>query len=155
MGIARIELGGGNMTPAQVQLVQQSFTKLMPIADQAADLFYDRLFTIAPELRTLFPKDLSQQKKKLMQMLATAVTNLHQLQKILPAVQALGIRHAGYGVTDKHYEIVGDALLWTLEQGLGSDFTPSVKEAWTQTYVTVAGVMRNAAASAVLSEAAE
>ena len=143
------------MTPAQVQLVQQSFTKVMPIADQAADLFYDRLFTIAPELRTLFPQDLSQQKKKLMQMLATAVTNLHQLQKILPAVQALGLRHAGYGVRDKHYEIVGSALLWTLEQGLGSAFTPSVKEAWTETYLTVAGVMRNAAGSAVMSEAAE
>src|SRR5215203_2356039 len=155
MGIARSKLRSGNMTPAQVQLVQQSFTKVMPIADQAADLFYDRLFTIAPELRTLFPQGLSQQKKKLMQMLATAVTNLHQLQTILPAVQALGLRHAGYGVTDKHYEIVGSALLWALEQGLGSDFTPAVKEAWTETYVTVAGVMRNAAASAVLSEAAE
>jgi len=143
------------MTPAQVQLVQQSFTKVMPIADQAADLFYDRLFTIAPELRSLFPQDLSQQKKKLMQMLATAVTNLHQLQKILPAVQALGLRHAGYGVTDTHYDIVGSALLWTLEQGLGSDFTPAVKEAWTDTYHTIAGVMRNAAASADMPEAAE
>src|SRR5215217_6600913 len=87
------------MTPAQVQLVQQSFMKVMPIADQAADLFYDRLFTMAPELRSLFPQDLSQQKKKLMQMLATAVTNLNQLQKLLPVIQALGLRHAGYGVT--------------------------------------------------------
>ena len=103
----------------------------------------------------LFPQDLSQQKKKLMQMLATAVTNLHQLQKIVPAVQALGLRHAGYGVTDKHYDIVGSALLWTLEQGLGLGFTPAVEEAWTQTYRTIAGVMRNAAASAVMSEAAE
>src|SRR5215218_11386094 len=111
------------MTPAQVQLVQQSITKVMPISDQAADLFYDRLFTIAPELRSLFPQDLSQQKKKLMQMLATAVANLHQVQNILPAVEALGRRHAGYGVTDKDYEIVREALLWTLEQGLGNDFT--------------------------------
>jgi hemoglobin-like flavoprotein len=143
------------MTPAQVQLVQESFVKVVPIADQAADLFYDRLFTIAPELRRLFPQDLSQQKKKLMQMLATAVMDLHQLQKILPAVQALGLRHAGYGVTDKHYEIVGEALLWTLEQGLGPDFTSSVRKAWTETYLTIAGVMTNAAASAVMSEAAE
>ena len=143
------------MTPAQVQLVQESFKKVVPIAAQAADLFYDRLFTIAPELRRLFPQDLSQQKKKLMQMLATAVVNLHQLQKILPAVQALGLRHAGYGVTDKHYEIVGEALLWTLEQGLGPDFTPSVRKAWTETYLTIAGVMTNAAASAAVSEAAE
>jgi hemoglobin-like flavoprotein len=143
------------MTPAQVELVQQSFVKVRPIAYHAADLFYDRLFSIAPELRSLFPQDLSQQKKKLMQMLATAVANLHQLQKILPAVQALGLRHAGYGVTNKHYEIVGDALLWTLEQGLGPDFTPPVKKAWTETYVTIAGVMTNAAAIAVVSEAAE
>src|SRR5215203_6918801 len=143
------------MTPAQVQLVQESFKKVVPIADQAADLFYDRLFTIAPELRRLFPQDLSQQKKKLMQMLATAVVNLHQLQKILPAVQALGLRHAGYGVTDKHYQIVGRALLWTLEQGLAADFTPAVKEGWAETYRTVAGIMRNAAGSAVMSEAAE
>jgi hemoglobin-like flavoprotein len=107
------------MTPATVQLVQDSFKKIVPIAATAADLFYDRLFTIEPELRSLFPQNLSQQKNKLMQMLATAVTNLHQMEKILPAVQALGRRHVDYGVTDIHYEIVGEALVWTLEQGLG------------------------------------
>jgi|SRR5215208_5606896 len=143
------------MTPAQVKLVQDSFQKVAYIADAAADLFYDRLFTIAPELRTLFPRDLSMQKKKLMQMLATAVSNLHQLQKILPAVQALGARHAGYGVVDKHYELVGEALLWTLQQGLGPNFTPEVKEAWTETYTVVSGAMKNAARIAVLAEAAE
>jgi len=143
------------MTPAQVRLVQDSFQKVAYIADAAADLFYDRLFTIAPELRTLFPRDLSMQKKKLMQMLATAVSNLHQLQKILPAVQALGARHAGYGVVDKHYELVGEALLWTLQQGLGPNFTPEVKEAWTETYTVVSGAMKNAARIAVLAEAAE
>jgi hemoglobin-like flavoprotein len=135
------------MTPEQVKLVQDSFQKVVPIADTAADLFYDRLFTIAPEVRPLFPEDLREQKKKLMQMLATAVTNLHQVEKILPAVQDLGKRHVAYGVTAKHYEPVGAALLWTLEQGLGPDFTPPVKDAWTQTYVTVAGVMTKAAES--------
>ncbi len=134
------------MTPDQVKLVQDSFAKVVPIADTAADLFYDRLFTIAPEARTLFPDDLTEQKKKLMQMLATAVTNLHQVETILPAVQDLGRRHVAYGVQDKHYEPVGEALLWTLEKGLGDDFTPEVKEAWTETYVTVAGVMKQAAA---------
>jgi len=129
------------MTPEQVKLVQDSFAKVAPIADTAANLFYDRLFAIAPEVRSLFPEDLTEQKKKLMQMLATAVTNLHQVEKIIPAVQALGKRHAGYGVTAKHYEPVGAALLWTLEQGLGAEFTPPVKEAWTATYTTVAGVM--------------
>lgn len=135
------------MTPEQVQLVQSSFQKVVPIADTAADLFYDRLFTIAPEVKPLFPDDLGPQKKKLMQMLATAVTNLHQVEKILPAVEDLGRRHVAYGVTAKHYEPVGAALLWTLEQGLGADFTPPVKAAWTEVYTTVAGVMTKAAAS--------
>lgn len=136
------------MTPEQVKLVQDSFKKVVPIAGTAADLFYDRLFTIAPEVRSLFPSDLTEQKKKLMQMLATAVTNLHQVETILPAVEALGRRHVSYGVTPKHYEPVGAALLWTLEQGLGAEFTPPVKEAWTETYMTVAGVMTKAAATA-------
>ena len=134
------------MTPEQVKLVQDSFAKVALIADKAADLFYDRLFVIAPEVRSLFPDDLTAQKKKLMQMLATAVTNLHQVEKIIPAVQDLGRRHVGYGVTAKHYEPVGAALLWTLEQGLGPAFTPPVKEAWTVTYTTVADVMKAAAA---------
>jgi hemoglobin-like flavoprotein len=135
------------MTPEQVKLVQDSFAKVVPIAGTAADLFYHRLFAIAPEVRSLFPNDLTEQKKKLMQMLATAVTNLHQVEKILPAVEDLGRRHVAYGVTDKHYEPVGAALLWTLEQGLGTDFTPPVKAAWTETYMTVAGVMQKAAAA--------
>lgn len=133
------------MTPEQVKLVQDSFQKVVPIAGTAADLFYDRLFTIAPEVRPLFPDDLAEQKKKLMQMLVTAITNLHQVEKIIPAVEDLGRRHVAYGVTPKHYEPVGAALLWTLEQGLGKDFTPKVKEAWTETYMTVAGAMTKAA----------
>jgi hemoglobin-like flavoprotein len=136
------------MTPEQVKLVQDSFQKVVPIADTAADLFYDRLFTIAPKVKPLFPEDLGPQKKKLMQMLATAVMNLHQVEKILPAVEDLGRRHVSYGVTAKHYEPVGAALLWTLEQGLGTAFTPPVKDAWTEVYTTVAGVMTKAAATA-------
>jgi hemoglobin-like flavoprotein len=136
------------MTPEQVTMVQDSFKKVVPIAATAADLFYNRLFEIAPEVRPLFPDDLAEQKKKLIAMLATAVTNLHQVGTIIPAVEALGKRHAGYGVTAKHYEPVGAALLWTLKQGLGPDFTPPVKAAWTETYVTLAGVMQNAAAAA-------
>jgi hemoglobin-like flavoprotein len=135
------------MTPDQVTLVQESFKKVVPFADKAADLFYERLFTIAPEVRSLFPTDLSEQKKKLMQVLATAVTNLHQVEKVLPAVEELGRRHVAYGVTEKHFEPVGAALLWTLEQGLGPDFSPPVKAAWTETYITVAGVMTKAAAT--------
>lgn len=135
------------MTPEQIKMVQDSFQKVVPIAGTAADLFYDRLFAIAPEVRPLFPDNLAEQKKKLIAMLATAVTNLHQVEKIVPAVQDLGKRHVAYGVSDKHYEPVGAALLWTLEQGLGADFTPPVKTAWTEAYTTLAGVMQAAAAS--------
>jgi hemoglobin-like flavoprotein len=107
------------MTPQQVELVQTRFQKVVPIAGTAADLFYDRLFEIAPETRALFPPDISEQKKKLIAMLATAVTNLHKLDAILPAVKDLGQRQKGYGVTAAHYAPVGAALLWTLEKGLG------------------------------------
>ena len=132
------------MTPQQVELVQASFQKVVPIAGTAADLFYDRLFEIAPETRAMFPADITEQKTKLMAMLATAVTNLHKLDTILPAVKALGRRHKGYGVTAAHYAPVGAALLWTLEKGLGPEFTPEVKAAWTETYTALAGVMTNA-----------
>lgn len=133
------------MTPAQVSLVQESFKKVQPIAQQAADLFYNRLFEIAPQVRPLFPADLKEQKRKLMAMLATAVTNLHRVDKIVPAVQDLGRRHAGYGVTAEHYKPVGEALIWTLQQGLGKDFTPALQSAWVEAYTTLAGVMMAAA----------
>ncbi len=135
------------MTPEQVKLVQESFKKVEPIAPQAADLFYDRLFQIAPDVKPLFPADLAGQKAKLMQMLATAVTNLHQVEKIVPAVQDLGRRHAGYGVKAAHYKPVGEALIWTLEKGLGAAFTQQVKDAWVAAYTTLAGVMSEAAAA--------
>jgi hemoglobin-like flavoprotein len=130
------------MTPEQVKLVKESFRKVLPTAGVAADLFYDRLFEIAPEVRPLFPDDLVAQKKKFIAMLATAVTNLHAVDKIASAVEDLGKRHVAYGVTAKHFAPVGAALLWTLEEVLGSDFAPPVKTAWTEAYVTLAGVMR-------------
>lgn len=135
------------MNPEQIALVQDSFRKVVPIAATAADLFYDRLFAIAPEVRTLFPDDLKEQKRKLIAMLATAVTNLHQVDTIALAVADLGRRHDDYGVKPEHYEPVGAALLWTLEQGLGPDFTPPVREAWTGAYLLLAGVMQDAAAA--------
>jgi len=133
------------MTPEQIALVQDSFKKVVPIATNAADLFYDRLFAIAPEFRAMFPQDLRDQKKKLIAMLATVVANLHELEKMLPAVQDLGRRHMTYGVTADHYTPVGEALLWALEQGLGTDFTPAVKAAWNEAYLTLSGSMKNAA----------
>jgi hemoglobin-like flavoprotein len=130
------------MTPESIKLVQDSFKKVVPIADTAADLFYDRLFTIAPELRHMFPGDLKEQKKKLISILAVAVNNLHRFEQIRPAVEDLGRRHVAYGVTDEHYKPVGQALLWTLEQGLGDAFTPELKAAWTRTYLTIADTMK-------------
>jgi|SRR5450631_1757183 hemoglobin-like flavoprotein len=129
------------MTPEQVRLVKDSFRKVLPIAGIAADLFYDRLFEIAPDVRPLFRDDLVAQKKKLMAMLSTVVTNLHQVDKIAPAVGDLGKRHVGYGVSAKHFEPVGAALLWTLGEILGADFAPSVKVAWTEAYVALASIM--------------
>ena len=104
---------------------------MVPIKAAAADLFYGRLFELDPSLKPLFKGDIKEQGAKLMAMIATAVAGLDRLDSIVPAVQALGKRHAGYGVEAAHYDTVGSALLWTLEQGLGSAFTPDVKGAWT------------------------
>jgi hemoglobin-like flavoprotein len=129
------------MTPHKIALVQDSFRHVVPIAATAADLFYARLFETAPELRTLFPADLVEQKRKLIQMLAVAVNGLSRLDEIRPAVQALGRRHGGYGVDASHYAVVGAALLWTLRQGLGDAFTPEVEKAWAETYGLLSGLM--------------
>lgn len=139
------------MTPEQIKLVQDSFKKVAPIAPQAADIFYARLFEIAPEVRPMFPDDMSNQKDKLMGMLGTAVTNLHQVDTIIPTVQELGRKHVDYGVKDEHYKPVGEALIYTLEQGLGDEFTPEIKDAWVATYTTLQGVMTQAAAEVAAS----
>jgi len=130
------------MTPQQIALVQSTFKSVAPIASRAADLFYDRLFEIAPDVRQLFSTDLAVQKVKLMAMLAKVVNNLHQLEVILPSLRQLGERHRDYGVSADHYAPVGAAMLWTLEQGLGSTFSPDVKAAWTEAYCALAGAMR-------------
>lgn len=127
------------------QLVQDSWTQVEPIADVAATLFYERLFVLDPALAALFPAgDLGEQKKKLMQTLTIAVRGLDRLDQLTPALEALGRRHVGYHVKDKHYDTVGQALLWTLERGLGTAFTPEVRDAWAQTYNLVASVMQRA-----------
>jgi hemoglobin-like flavoprotein len=131
-----------------VQLVQETFEQVRPIAETAAALFYGRLFELDPSLRHLFHGDMKQQGAKLMATLALAVNGLSQPETILPAVKHLGRKHAGYGVRDEHYATVGAALLWTLEQGLGEAFTPEVKAAWTEAYMLLAGVMQEAAAQA-------
>jgi hemoglobin-like flavoprotein len=129
------------MTPDQVKLVQQSFAKVAPISDQAAVIFYDRLFEIAPQVKAMFPSDLTEQRKKLMATLAVVVNGLSNLESILPAASALATRHVGYGAKAEHYPVVGSALLWTLEKGLDAAWTPEVAEAWTATYGTLSGYM--------------
>jgi hemoglobin-like flavoprotein len=134
-----------SITLEQKKLVQETWEKVVPIAETAAELFYGRLFEIDPDLKPLFKQtDMKEQKMKLLQMLGMAVKGLDNLEQLVPAVENLGRRHVGYGVKDSHYDTVGDALLWTLEKGLGEDFTPEVMEAWTQTYITLASVMKNA-----------
>ena len=109
-----------------------------------ADIFYDKLFEIAPQVRPLFPEDMTDQKKKLMQMLAIAVNGLTNLDGIVGAVQDLGRRHNGYDVTPEHYAYVGEALIFTLGKGLGDDFTPETKDAWVETYGILSSVMIDA-----------
>jgi nitric oxide dioxygenase len=136
------------MTPEQVTLVKSSFDLAATNPEIVADLFYTRLFDQQPTLRPLFKGDMVEQGRKLMQMIAIAVRSLDKPEAIVPAVQALGVRHAGYGVTDADYDAVGSALLWTLDKGLGEAFTPATREAWTATYGLLAGVMKDAAHAA-------
>lgn len=136
------------MNARQKYLVQTSFEKVAPIADTAAALFYGRLFELDPSLRPMFPADLTEQGRKLMHMLTLAVRGLDKLEELVPAVQVLGRRHAGYGVKPEHYVTVATALLWTLEKGLGEAFTPDVKEAWVAVYTVLANTMQAAAADA-------
>jgi len=133
------------MTPEQVELVQASFAKVAPISDQAAELFYGRLFEIAPQVRAMFPADMSEQRKKLMATLAIVVNGLGDLPAILPAASALAKRHVGYGAQAAHYPVVGAALLWTLEKGLGDAWAPPVAAAWAQAYTTLSTFMINEA----------
>jgi hemoglobin-like flavoprotein len=129
------------MTPDQVTLVQQSFAKVAPISEQAAVLFYDRLFEVAPSVRAMFPDDMTEQRKKLMATLAVVVNGLTNLEAVLPAASALAKRHVSYGAKPEHYPVVGGALLWTLEKGLGEAWTPDVASAWTEAYGTLSGFM--------------
>jgi len=136
------------MTPQEISLVQSSFEKVVPIAPQAAALFYGRLFETFPEVKPLFKGNMDEQGNKLMATLTTVVRNLDKLDTIMPAVQNLAVRHIAYGVRPEHYAPVGAALLWTLEQGLGPDFTPETASAWATAYGALSTVMIEAANAA-------
>jgi hemoglobin-like flavoprotein len=129
------------VNPAQINLVQESFAKVAPISEQAATLFYDRLFEIAPAVKVMFPADMTEQRRKLMATLAVVVNGLSNLDSVLPAASALAKRHVSYGARPEHYPVVGGALLWTLEKGLGEAWTADVADAWTAAYGTLSGYM--------------
>jgi len=136
------------MTPEQIKLVQDSWAKVVPISETAAELFYGKLFELDPSVRAMFKGDMKEQGRKLMAILNTAVNALTKLETIVPAVQDMGRRHVGYGVKDEHYDTVGEALIWTLGEGLKDDFTDETKGAWLAVYTLVATTMKEAAAEA-------
>lgn len=133
------------MNTDQIERVTASFAKVVPIREAAAGLFYGRLFEVAPEVKPLFKGDMSEQGKKLMATLAVVVNGLKNLDAILPAVRALAVKHVDYGVRPEHYAKVGAALIWTLEQGLGDDFTPETRAAWIAAYTLLSDTMIAAA----------
>ena len=141
------------MNPTDIDLIRTSWSGVEPIADTAAGLFYGRLFELDPAIERLFRRtDMAAQRKILMQTLTVVVKSLDKLEQLVPAVQALGRRHAGYGVRESHYATVGEALLWTLEQGLGASFTPPVRAAWAEAYGILASVMIAAATDHLVDE---
>jgi hemoglobin-like flavoprotein len=136
------------LTRAEIETVQEDWRRVIPIAPTAATLFYARLFELDPGLRPLFKPDLTEQKKKLLQMLGAAIHGLDDLGTLVPAVQSLGVRHAGYGVKSEHYATVGSALLWTLRQGIGETFDAHHESAWAKVYGVLAETMQAASAVA-------
>jgi hemoglobin-like flavoprotein len=142
------------MTPHQIEVVQASFAKVLPIAEPAAGLFYARLFELYPQLKHLFKGDMKRQGMMLMSMIATAVRGLSNTEALLPMVKNLGRRHVGYGVKDSHYATVGQALIEMLEKGLGKDFDAQTREAWLGAYSLLSSVMKSGAAEMQVARAA-
>ena len=142
-------------TKTDIMLVRQTFARVAPLASLAADLFYERLFYMAPSLRRLFADDMAMQKHDLMAMLAATVDGLTDLDTLAPQLMELGARHAGYCVTDSHYKAAGDALIWTLERVLANEFTPDVEQAWVRIYLLLAATMQAGADEVATLQAAE
>ncbi len=134
------------MDARQVALVQGTFEQAAKLGgDKIAEIFYAELFAIDPSLRRLFKSPMAEQGKKLIATLAFVIRSLHQPDKILGPAKALAVKHLDYGVEARHYVLVGNALLRTLNKGLGPQFTPEVRAAWVAAYQLVADVMRVAA----------
>ena len=136
------------MTKEEIILIKRTwklFREINPTV--VGDTFYSKLFLENPSVRKMFPKDMNQQYQKLIDMLSTIVGRLDNLEELSSDIAAMGQRHVAYGVKPAQYQKVGEALLWTLEQGLGKDFTPEVKDAWTKCYTSLADAMINAGAN--------
>jgi hemoglobin-like flavoprotein len=143
------------MTPEDKALLKTTWAMVAPIADVAAGLFYERLFTLDPSLKPMFAKsDMKEQRRKLMLAIGGVINGVDNLEALVPTLEQLGRNHARYGVADQHYDTVAAALLWTLEQGLKDAWTPAAKSAWTAAYTTVATVMRSAASAQASERAA-
>jgi nitric oxide dioxygenase len=135
------------MTPKQIDLVQASFDKVVPHAELAADMFYGRLFEIAPDVKALFKGDMKDQGRKLMATLRVVVNGLKNLDAVVPAAQALAVKHVAYGVKPEYYPPVGEALIWTLDTALKEDFDSETRAGWVAAYTTLSQVMIEAAYS--------
>lgn len=132
------------MTPDQIKLLKSSYAQVETIADTAAGLFYGRLFEVAPSVKPLFKNDMKAQGRMLLSAIGLVVRGLENPEAIMPAVKAMGERHNRYGAEPEHYPVVGECLLWTLEQGLGDAFTPELKQAWAEAYELLSGLMIDA-----------
>ena len=142
-------------TDAEIARVRRTFALIAPIAGVIADMFYDRLFYLAPSVRRMFPHDMREQKRSLTVMMASTVQNLDNLDALVPLAKALGARHRRLGVTDGHYEIAEEALIWSLERGLASDFTAAVEESWRRAFRLLADAMKAGGSEVVMLQAAE
>lgn len=132
---------GDMLTDLQIDLIQSSFARVRPIAEAAGMMFYDRIFTLAPEARVLFGDDIARQAERTMTAVGSVVDGLRDVDTVVPLLLRLGARHAGYGVQPAHFDVVGEALIWTLEQGLGDDFSAPAREAWSVAWHIITGTM--------------
>jgi hemoglobin-like flavoprotein len=135
------------MTPRQIEIVRQSFNQIMPFKDQVIELFYCRLFELDPSIRLMFKSDMKEQRQKLTAALAMVIGRLETMESLLPVLRELGRRHKGYGVRNRQYDLVGEALLWTMEIGHSSTWTSELAEAWKCAYGQVAKAMIEGAES--------
>lgn len=129
------------MEQEKIQIIRNTWSYVIINPQEAGELFYQKLFELAPHLRPMFKGDIKEQSKKLMRTITVAVTKLDKLDDLLPEIQALAKRHVGYGVKPSHYAPVGAALIWTLEKGLGPKWTPEVATAWTELYLLLSQAM--------------